>query len=127
MLTGTLVNVATVLIGSLVGMLLGKAIPKRVTDIITKGLGLCTVYLGITGMFEGENALITIISVVVGAAIGELADLDGKINRLGKWVETKTKKEGSTVPVAEGFVSASLLFCVGAMTIMGSLQSGLSG
>jgi len=127
MLTGTLVNVATVLVGSLVGMLLGKAIPKRVIDIITKGLGLCTVYLGITGMFDGENALITIISVVIGAAIGELTDLDGKVNRLGKWVESKTKKEGSTVPVAEGFVSASLLFCVGAMTIMGSLQSGLSG
>ena len=127
MLTGTLVNVATVLVGSLAGMLLGKAIPKRVIDIITKGLGLCTVYLGITGMFDGENPLIAIISIVVGAAIGELCDLDGKINRLGSWVESKTKKEGSTVPVAEGFVSASLLFCVGAMTIMGSLQSGLSG
>ena len=127
MLTGTLVNVATVLAGSLIGLLLGKAIPKRVTDIVIKGLGLCTVYLGITGMFESENALITIISIVVGAAIGELCDLDGKINRFGSWIESKVKKEGDTVPVAEGFVSASLLFCVGAMTIMGSLQSGLSG
>ena len=127
MLTGTLVNVATVLAGSLIGLLLGKTIPKRVTDIVIKGLGLCTVYLGITGMFEGENALITIISIVVGASIGELCDLDGKIDRFGSWIESKVKKESSTVPVAEGFVSASLLFCVGAMTIMGSLQSGLSG
>jgi len=127
MLTGTLVNVATVLAGSLIGLLLGKAIPKRVIDVVTKGLGLCTMYLGITGMFDGENALITIISVVIGAAIGELCDLDGKINRLGNWVETKFKRETSTVPVAEGFVSATLLFCVGAMTIMGSLQSGLTG
>ena len=126
MLTGTLVNVATVLLGSLIGLLLGKAIPKRVTDIVIKGLGLCTVYLGITGMFESENALITIISIVVGASIGELCDLDGKIDRFGSWIESKVKKEGDTVPVAEGFVSASLLFCVGAMTIMGSLQSGLS-
>ena len=127
MLTGTLVNVATVLAGSLIGLLLGKAIPKRVIDVVTKGLGLCTMYLGITGMFDGENALITIISIVIGAAIGELCDLDGKINRLGNWVETKFKRETSTVPVAEGFVSATLLFCVGAMTIMGSLQSGLTG
>lgn len=127
MLIGTLVNVATVLAGSLIGLLLGKAIPKRVIDVVTKGLGLCTMYLGITGMFDGENALITIISIVIGAAIGELCDLDGKINRLGSWVETKFKKETSTVPVAEGFVSATLLFCVGAMTIMGSLQSGLTG
>lgn len=127
MLTGTIVNVATVLAGSLIGLLLGKGIPKRVIDIVTKGLGLCTVFLGITGMFDGENALITIISIVIGAAVGELCDLDGKINRLGNWVESKFKKENSNVPVAEGFVSASLLFCVGAMTIMGSLQSGLSG
>lgn len=117
-----------VLIGGSVGLLLKKGLPEKLSDSIMKGLGLCTLYLGISGSLKGQNSLILIISMVVGIVIGEILDLDDKVNRLGKFVEKKFQKEGNTkVSIAEGFVSASLLFCVGAMAIVGSLQAGLAG
>ncbi|MBR2714925.1 MAG: DUF554 domain-containing protein [Ruminococcus sp.] len=128
-LTGTLVNTVAVLIGGVLGLLFKKAIPQRLSDTVFKGLGLCTMFIGITGVFqEGVNTLVAILSVVIGAIIGEAADLDRRINTLGKWIENKFSKgdEDGKVSIAQGFVSASLLFCVGAMTIVGSLQSGLA-
>lgn len=127
MLIGTLVNVATVLAGSLIGLLVGKKVPARIGDTVMKGLGLITVFIGITGMFGSENALITILSIVIGAFIGELCDLDGLLNKFSSKLEARFNKGNGTVSIAEGFVSATLLFCVGALTIVGSLQDGLSG
>ena len=128
MLTGTIVNTITVICGSLIGMLLGNILPERLRDTVMKGLGLCTLYIGITGMFGSENALITIISIAVGAAIGELLDLDGHLNRFADGLERKFRKNGNgKTSIAEGFVTASLVFCVGAMTIVGSLNDGLTG
>ena len=125
---GTFVNTVAVIIGAAIGMLLKKGLPEKLSDTMMKGLGLCTLYLGISGSLKGENSLILIISMVVGALIGEGIDLDAKLNQFGTWLENKFKsKEGGKVSIAEGFVSASLLFCVGAMTIVGSLQSGLQG
>lgn len=125
---GTIVNTVAVIIGAAIGMLLKKGLPEKLSDTMMKGLGLCTLYLGISGSLKGENSLILIISMVVGALIGEGIDLDAKLNQFGTWLENKFKsKEGGKVSIAEGFVSASLLFCVGAMTIVGSLQSGLQG
>ena len=125
---GTIVNAIAVIIGASIGMLLKKGIPQKLSDTMMKGLGLCTLYLGISGSLEGQNSLILIISMVVGALIGEGIDLDAKLNHFGSWIESKFKsKDGEKVSIAEGFVSASLLFCVGAMTIVGSLQSGLQG
>ncbi|MDD6202355.1 MAG: DUF554 domain-containing protein [Lachnospiraceae bacterium] len=125
---GTIVNTIAVICGATIGMLLKKGIPERLSDTLMKGLGLCTLFLGISGSLKGENSLILIISMVVGALIGEGIDLEDKLNRLGKWLEGKFKsKDGKQVSIAEGFVTASLLFCVGAMTIVGSLQSGLQG
>ena len=125
---GTIVNTVAVIIGAAIGMLLKKGLPEKLSDTMMKGLGLCTLYLGISGSLKGENSLILIISMVVGALIGEGIDLDAKLNQFGTWLENKFKsKEGGKVSIAEGFVSASLLFCVGAMTIVGSLQSGLTG
>lgn len=127
---GTVVNTVAVLIGGAIGLLFKKAIPQRLSDTVFKGLGLCTMFIGITGVFqEGTNTLVVIMSVVLGAVIGEAVDLDKRVNLLGKWIEnkvSKNKKDGK-VSIAQGFVSASLLFCVGAMTIVGSLQSGLVG
>ena len=115
----TIVNMVAVLIGGSVGLLLKKGLPEKLSDSIMKGLGLCTLYLGISGSLKGQNSLILIISMVVGIVIGEILDLDDKVNRLGKFVEKKFQKEGNTkVSIAEGFVSASLLFCVGAMAIV---------
>ncbi|MBP3485430.1 MAG: DUF554 domain-containing protein [Oscillospiraceae bacterium] len=128
MLTGTIVNTATVICGSLIGMLLGNILPERLRDTVMKGLGLCTLYIGITGMFGSENALITIISIAVGAAIGELLDLDGHLNRFADGLERKFRKNGDgKTSIAEGFVTASLVFCVGTMTIVGALNDGLTG
>lgn len=129
MLIGTLVNTGTVIAGSLIGMLLGNILPERLRDTVMKGLGLCTVFIGVTGMLDGTNALITIISIAVGAVIGELCDLDGHLNRFADGLERRLRrgrKEGGP-SLAEGFVTASLVFCVGAMTIVGALNDGLTG
>lgn len=123
---GTIVNTLAVLAGSILGLLLtavtkkfGMKVSERFSERIMQALGLCTIYIGISGSLEGENTLVLILSMVIGTLIGEALDLDEKINRLGNFLEKKG--------IAEGFVSASLLFCVGAMTIVGSLQSGLTG
>lgn len=125
---GVLVNTLTVIIGSIMGLLLRKLIPEQWTDFIMKGIGLCTIYIGIDGALEGTNTLVTIISIAVGALIGVALDLDGHLNHFAERLENRFKKEGGGGPtIAEGFVTASLLFCVGAMTIVGSLQAGLTG
>lgn len=125
-LLGTIVNAASVIAGALIGLLLGKAIPQRLSDSVMKGLGLCTLFIAISGLGDGENPLITIISVVIGVLIGEGLDLDSRINALGEKLQHGLGKQSGSVSLTEGFVTSSLLFCVGAMTIMGSLQSGLS-
>ena len=91
------------------------------------GLGVCTLYIGITGSLCGENVLIVIAAVVLGAIIGTLLDIDGAINTLAKKAEDRFKKEGQGVSIAEGLVTATLLFCVGSMTVTGSIQAGLTG
>lgn len=124
-LTGTLVNSLTIIAGTVAGMLLGKFIPERMSNAISKGVALCVLYIGIEGMLAGESTLIAIISTVIGAIIGELLRLDDRMHDLGDWVERRFAKNGAKGSISEGFVSASLLFCVGAMAIMGSLDSGL--
>ena len=123
---GVLVNVLTVLLGGSIGLLCRRGIPKKITDAVMLGIGLCTVYIGIDGALSGENVLVTIISMALGAVIGTAADIDGAINRLGRRVEKRFAKNGEGT-IAQGFVTASLLFCVGAMTIVGSLNAGLTG
>lgn len=127
MLVGTLVNTATVILGSLIGMFLGNLLPERLRDTVMKGLGLCTVFIGITGMLGGSNALITIISIAAGAVIGELLDLDRHLNHFAEGLEKRFQRKGEKTSLAEGFVTASLVFCVGAMTVVGALNDGLSG
>ena len=124
---GTWVNVAAVLIGGSIGLLIKKGLPTSLADTLMKGIGLCTVYLGITGSLEGRDPLKLILSVVLGALVGEGLDLDGRVQRRGEWVERRFSQKSGGVSLAEGFVTASLLFCVGAMTIVGALQSGLTG
>ncbi len=124
---GVFVNVITVVIGSLVGLLFQKGIPERVSKAAMIGLGACTVYIGISGSLCGENVLILIAAVVLGGICGTLLDIDGKLNRFAENVERKFRKEGQKVSLAEGMVSATLLFCVGSMTVTGSIQAGLTG
>ena len=124
---GVFVNVATVLLGSLVGLLFRKGIPERISRAMMLAIGLCTLYIGIDGALEGSNAIVLILSMAFGTLIGTLLDIDGKINSVGLFIERKMKKEGEKTSIAEGFMTASLLFCVGAMTIVGSLNAGLRG
>lgn len=124
--SGAVVNLFTVLFGSAIGLLLKKGIPDRVKNTLMSGMALCVIYIGITGLFEEDaNIIIIIISFALGAILGELIDLDGKIHKLGQKIESKfSNGEGK---IAEGFVTATLLFCVGAMTVVGSIESGVNG
>ena len=124
---GVIVNVITVIVGSCIGLLFKKGIPERVSTAVMIGLGACTLYIGISGSLCGENALIIIASVVLGVISGTLLNIDGAINRLAKNVETRFRKDGQRICVAEGLVTATLLFCVGSMTVTGSIQAGLTG
>ena len=126
--SGVLVNTLTVIVGSSVGLLLKKQIPEKLTGAVMTAIGLCTVAIGITGIIKGENQLVMIISLVLGAIIGTLIDIDGKLSKLGDKLQKKNKKENAeNSTFSQGFVTASLLFCVGAMTIVGSMNAGISG
>ncbi|MBQ3482703.1 MAG: DUF554 domain-containing protein [Clostridia bacterium] len=143
-LWGTIVNTGAVLLGALLGLgikaLVGRATrategeeltasvqkPSRFASLpatVQGGLGLCVLLIGILGAVKVQNILVMILSVVLGAIVGELLDLDGLVNRLGRWIEHRMKGKGGNV--AEGFVAATLLFCVGAMTVTGAMESGI--
>lgn len=122
---GTLVNAGAIVLGSFLGLLLKKGLPEKITDAIMKGVALCVLYIGLDGCLEGNNALIAILSIVLGALAGTALDLDGRLSALGDYMERKLQAGGGSFSTA--FVTASLLFCVGAMAVVGSLQSGLTG
>lgn len=124
---GTIVNTIAVIVGASIGLLIKKGIPKRIGDSLMKGLGLCSLYIGISGAFEGENTLLMIISMVAGILIGETIDIDRRINTLVRAIESKFSKSSNKSNISQGFISASLLFCVGSMTIVGAMEAGLSG
>lgn len=124
---GTIVNTVSVIVGGLIGLVVKKGVSKRFSDIVMNGLALCVLYIGISGALKGQNTMVIIFSIVIGAIIGEAVDLDKRVRDLGDVIERNFKSGDKNVSIAEGFVTASLLFCVGAMTIVGSLQSGLTG
>lgn len=123
-LFGSIVNIVLIIVGTLIGRFLSN-IPERMKETVMYGIGLAVVAIGIQMTFESNQILIVIISIVLGAVIGEWMDLDGKINSLGKWLEEKlpSKKEGPGI--AQGFVTATLIFVVGSMAILGAIDSGL--
>lgn len=121
------VNVILIIFGSGIGMMVKKGIPDRISEAMMKGLGLCTLYIGWSGALKGSNTLVLIISMAIGIIIGEGFDLDAKLNRFALKLESKFKKADGRSSIAEGFITASLLFCVGAMTVVGSMQAGLLG
>lgn len=125
---GVIINTMAVIIGSIIGMLFKKGIPKKIIDSVMIGIGLCTVYIGISGTLKGKNTLILVISIVIGTIVGTWMDIDKRITTFGEWIGKRFKiSSDNTISVAEGFVTSSLLFCIGAMTIVGSLNAGLTG
>ena len=123
--SGVLVNTITVIIGSSVGLLLKKGIPERLNKAVMTAIGLCTIAIGVTGVMKGQNQLVMILSMVFGTVIGTLIDIDKRLESLGDKIAKKSKSKENTF--SQGFVTASLLFCVGAMTIVGSMNAGISG
>jgi uncharacterized membrane protein YqgA involved in biofilm formation len=127
---GPFVNAAAIVICAVAGTFIIKGIPERIEEIIKKAMGLSIIFIGLRGAFENQNALLLIISMVSGAVIGELIDIDKWMNKLGVWAERILVRQASSVSkhsFSKGFVSASILFCTGSMAIVGSLQSGLQG
>ena len=124
---GTIVNCITVIIGSLLGVLCKKGISERFNTVIMQGLALCVLYIGISGVLGGQNVLVAIISMAIGAVLGEALNLDARLESLGKRLEKTACGKSGDGSIAKGFVAASLLFCVGAMSIVGSIQGGLTG
>lgn len=124
---GTIVNFAAILAGGLVGLLLKKGLPERLGAAVMQGLALICIYIGISGSLQGENTLLATVAMVAGGLLGTLLDLDARVNSLAHWLEHKLVRDGGDGTFGEGFVNATLLYCVGAMAVVGSLNSGLSG
>lgn len=120
---GTFVNFFAIIVGSTLGLLLRGGISDRFNKTIMEGVSLSVLLIGIQGALKAENILLVIISMSLGSLIGEGIDLDKRLKNLGDKLEARFSKSKSKI--SEGFVSASLLFCVGAMSIVGSLQSGV--
>ena len=135
---GTIVNFFAVLVCGILGMLVKKGVPKRISDALVFAMSICVVVIGIDGALEAAPSvgvqlmsdglvklLVMVISMALGTLIGELIDIDKWVNRLGEAIEKKVIRGGETGKFAEGFVSCSLLFCVGAMTVNGAFQDAI--
>lgn len=120
------VNMVVVLIGGLLGILLKGCLKEKHTQTIVAALGLCTVVIGITGAIATSNILIVILCLVVGTLLGELLHIENRLDGAGEWLKKRASKRTNS-RFTEGFVTASLLFCVGSMSIMGSFDAGLRG
>ncbi len=125
---GTLINVAAILAGSALGLLLKRSFRKSVADVIMQGLGLCVILIGLSSALETGNVLLMILSVVLGGAAGSLIGIDRRLNDLGAYAQRKlVRNPNGENTFAEAFVTASLVFCVGAMAVVGALNSGIRG
>lgn len=122
-LLGALVNTAAIIVGSLLGLLLKKGISEKMSDTIMRGMALCVLWIGITGAIKGQNAIVMILSVLMGSIIGEAVDLDRHVNSLGCKLQALVGTRSGNV--TQGFVTTTLLFCVGAMAVLGPIESGL--
>lgn len=122
---GTIVNSIAIILGSLLGIIIKRGIKDQYKKIIMDGVGLTVIIIGIMGGIKSENIILAIISIALGSIIGEIIGIENKLNSLGNSLEKKFGKNDSNF--SKGFVTASLVYCVGAMAIVGSLESGLLG
>ena len=122
---GTAINVVAVLVGGGIGTLVGAKLPERMRDTAMQAIGIVTLLVGISNFLEFDNPLVPLISVVLGLVIGELLGIDAGLRRFGDYLEKRFSRGES--PVSKAFVTTSLLFCVGPLTVIGSLEDGLSG
>ena len=122
---GTITNTATVIAGSLLGLLIHSRMPRKISGIVFQAIGLFTLVLGFTMAFKSDRYLIMIFSLVLGAITGELLDIDAGLNSLSDRLKTRLKT--SHAGFTEGLITAFFLFCMGSMTILGAFEEGLGG
>ena len=134
---GTIVNVVAVIVGGSAGLALKKILSKRIAETVMQGVGLAVIIIGLSGTLgaiftvsdgklSSEHILLMIISLAIGAFIGEWLKIENRLDTFGKFIENKMVRPGETSTVAQGFVTATLIFCVGAMAIIGSLEDGIN-
>lgn len=122
---GTLINVIAILLGTAAGLLLHKGIPDRLRDSIVQGQGLCVILIGLTSAIKTADVTCVIICMVIGSLLGAWINIEKRLDDVGQALERRFSPDGSQGSIAKGFVTASLVFCVGAMAIVGSMDSGL--
>lgn len=133
---GTIVNALAIMVGAVTGMIIKSGLPKRVKDLIMQAIGLAVIIIGLSGTLQGifflddqgrlgsDHIMLMILSLVIGGILGELVNIENKLERIGDWCQHKlAAKEGD---FARGFITASLMYCVGAMAIVGAFEDGLS-
>ena len=135
-MVGTLVNTGAIIIGSVTGILIRSRLPQKVIDIVFQGIGLFTIVIGISMSLRSDSMLLIVISIVSGAVIGQLLDIDKHIRRFTDFLQTKAqrKKPGEVQSgdaakkqqmFTEGFITASMIFCIGSMSILGAIEDGM--
>jgi uncharacterized membrane protein YqgA involved in biofilm formation len=133
-MTGTIINVIAIIVGSSIGLIIGHRLTARMQESVITGLGFVTLTIAMQNAFRSGNIVIPLLSIASGAIIGELLDIDGALNRFGGWLQTRSARLGADggdagqarVRFINGFVTASLVFCVGPMAILGSIQNGMN-
>jgi uncharacterized membrane protein YqgA involved in biofilm formation len=131
-MTGMLLNVLTVAVGAMIGLLVGNRLPEKIQQSVVTGLGLVTLYVGISNAGTTGNIIIPLLSIAIGVIIGELLDVHGRLEGFGGWLQQLTMGKASSESTPDtrarfitGFVTASLVFCVGPLTFVGSIQEGM--
>ena len=124
-----MINVITVVAGGTLGALLGERLPSRIRHIIMQGVGLVTLAVGMSMAITTNNFVLVLVSIVIGGILGEWWRLEERLDGAGEWLEAKASRFPFLArgEFTKGFVTASLVFCVGPMTVLGSIQDGLSG
>lgn len=127
-------NIATVLVGGTLGLFFGSRLPERVRQTVVAGLGLFTLAIGVRLFADSNNAIVVLLSLLLGGVLGEWLDVEDKLERMGAWLQKRFAAwaksgpaKGGSARFVRGFLTASLVFCIGPMTILGSIQDGLTG
>lgn len=122
---GTVVNALAIVVGGAAGLLFKNIIPEKITEALLKAISLAVIAIGIKLSLEGQNLTLLIISIIIGTTIGEYINIEVRLDKAGAYIENKMKNKANNV--ASGFVTSSLLCCVGSLSVIGSIQSGLTG
>jgi uncharacterized membrane protein YqgA involved in biofilm formation len=133
-MTGTVINVIAIIVGSSIGILVGNRLSRKMQESVITGLGLVTLVIGVQNAMRSGNIIIPLLSLLLGAIIGELLGVDDALKRLGGWLQAQAARVSSAaddlaharIRFVNGFVTASLVFCIGPLAILGSIQNGIN-